>query len=810
MFHVKKPYLSSSRFLIFGVVLILFLFWYFIDAWGKAATRPWQVVSVLQEMAQTRVLTGIPGLPLSVTEPIYFVQQYWLPNAVILPTLWWRAAGLLIGLIWFSMAYGFFQWGKRYFGLWTIFLASSFFCFRWEIMWNSTYSMLTFWFVMGVGLYTYAIQHNWISQGKKVALALGALVLVSILWHGVQVKEPLAVLWGYGSLWLFLLAVWFIVWSAPTILSFLFSVILTNAEKGKSSWPALFGLTGIYLINILWLYALEAKWVDPSWVGLKPSHLFFVSLLTGGWYFSQQHQQKAEHRFPIWIGLGGAAATLGLLFWSELAWLDAWTEALAEWMTIALFWMGVAYVVHIVINFYQPIQAGLSVVKIWHQPRRIPWLLPQLGGIVACIVTISFKNGYTLDQAIAGMYFQQADYHQAAGETNLAETLYREGIQHDPYGWKGNYSLGMWAKKNQQTELAAQYFNRILQKNQEPAAAVAMAQSLAAENMFFDGLFVLQKAVRKNPDARIMTQLAYMFGQSKAWDSVQIYTERAYRLKPNRDVERTNFLAGSVQGWSKPEWEPQKTKISQGEMANWTAYARLTKQQFLFDPDTTQPQGVDRFAWVFNQALIPNAPLHAPQTWGTGMPGWEMHQRELTFARAHQAFQHGSKKEGLDILRRIILSNGANTPSLFLYTYASWLAEEGAWVRFQEDVMPWLTAEQRTQVLLGPSWEERQQKQLQTWRKEKLDAEKTSEKYPFNESILLEMVDILIKTQGKEVAYRYLVQALDYYDAPTRWWEKYVELAQSQGLNSYVMEGLDEIKKRDTERYRTLVKQYNL
>lgn len=812
MFHVKKRYFSSSTrsvFIFCGSVFFSLIVWIGAKQWGNALTRPWNEVSVLQTLDQSTVLESVPGLQLSITQPIYYVNQYWLPNAIVIPTLWWRLAGITTWIIWLMVAYGLIRWGRRYFGVWTLFLAGTFISFRWEMMWQSTGSSLVFWFIAGVGFYTYAIQHDWISQGKKLALFLGALVLLASTWYGAQVAEPLAILWGYGSLWVFILALWFILWVAPTLLSGMFSLVFQNTEKGKSSWPVLLGLTTVYAVNIIWLYALEAKWIEKTTIWIEPIHVWFISLLSGGWYFYTSHQQKAEHRFPIWIWIGGALAVLSIFVWSEVAWLDAWKEALSEWIAVTFFWMPIAFLIHLGINFFQPIRQGLNITTIWHQPRRIPWILPQLGGIVACFVTISFKNGYTVDQAIAGMYFQQADYHQAAGETAVAETLYRQGIGHDPYGWKGNYSLGMLARKNQATDLAANYFNRALQKSAEPAAAIALAQSLEAENMFFDGIFTLQKAVQKNPDARIMTHLAYLFGKAKAWDSVQAYSNAAYQLAPTRDVEKTNFVASMIQGLVKPlQEESVNPTASIGEKANWAAWARLKGKTLAFEPDTTQPQGVDRFAWVFNQALMNPATRQSPQTWGVGAPGWEIHQKELTFARAHEAYSLGSKKEGLDILRRIIQSAGAEVPTLFLFTYADWLAKEGAWARFQTDVMPLLSPDLRIQIIPGKPWEEVQQKQWVAWQKTNQEAEQAFENYPFHEEIIRASVDKLSKTKGKEIAYRYLVQALDYYDAPVSWWEKYVELASSQGLATYAKEGLDEIKKRDQERYRLMSQKY--
>ena len=74
--------------------------------------------------------------------------------------------------------------------------------------------------------------------------------------------------------------------------------------------------------------------------------------------------------------------------------------------------------------------------------------------------------------------------------------------------------------------------------------------------------------------------------------------------------------------------------------------------------------------------------------------------------------------------------------------------------------------------------------------------EETWNQYPFNERIILDQVNQMIKKQGKDKAYRYLVRALDFYDEPIAWWEKYVELANDLGLSSYPKDGSEEIKKR--------------
>lgn len=799
MFHVKKSHFSINsirQFLPYALIVMGFGVMLVSSLWGSEYTKIWQSLSILKETGVSRVLPGTLGFQPQWEEPVYYVQQIWLPTAVTVPTWIWQVAGISLWILWFGFAYAFLSKGKSYFGLWMVFLALSFFCFRWEVVWNTTNPYVYFGLVFIIGLFSHGLVHGWISVGRQLGLAIMAFLLFSVSLYLGKSKEPLATMWGYGSLWLFGMALWFIAWSGPTLLAGMYSLIFQNSEKGKSNWKTLVLIFTIYAINLLWMYAHEVKWIEDSTPWLAPIHLWAISCFSGWWFWNQKGGQNAPHHFSRIMWIAGFLSVVLIYSWSELAWLDAWKEVLSEWITISFFWMGLAYLLHLLVNFFQPIQAGINITPIWQQPRRFPWLLTQLGGIVACFVTLSFKNGYTVDQAIAGSLYQQADYHHQVGEETVAETLYREGLVYDPYGWKGNYSLGMLARKHQDPTLAATYFQRITQKNAEPSAVIALAQSLESENLFFEGVFGLQKAIQKKPDARVMTQLAYLFDRANLQDSANYYRSMAYEWAPEQSVEKSNYLISWIDQGKLPSVQPPQSPLTIGEKANWMALAKVHDQSWVFEPDTTLPRGVDRFAWVFNQVTTAKEKFWDPTSWERGAPGWELFQKELVYAKAVHLYNLGYRREGIDVMQRQIISATDSIPNLFLFQYGTWLVEQGAWGPFQKNVFPRLSQSQQGKIKTIEAWKRKQKEQWEEWRGRSLSPEETWNQYPFNERIILDQVNQMIKKQGKDKAYRYLVRALDFYDEPIAWWEKYVELANELGLSSYAKDGLEEIKKR--------------
>ncbi|TVT41884.1 hypothetical protein FNT36_10715 [Hymenobacter setariae] len=347
----------------------------------------------------------------------------------------------------------------------------------------------------------------------------------------------------------------------------------TQAERPESRY----GLLPLVLASALYLGALgfyywtngEAKVLFG--LRLDPLVLLLPAVLAGGLGLPQRLPSYgawlpyAAARPLYWLLTAGAAGALSY----ALATVNTpLLSAARSFTTLALLWLGAAFLLYVLINFGSLLQQRLRVYRVVFEPRRLPFFTVYLLGLAAILLTQLRASWPLLDQVEAGQYNLLGDLARQQSETRpddlplalLAERYYAEsGDVLDRFNRTAQLGRAALYRFRDQRQNELNALRRALLVRPDEKLTLRLAALYAGPSDFFEGLDVLRKGRRDFPGSVALTSdLAQLFTQSALTDSVAFYLDKAEKLAPKSYASQTNQLAFLTQ----QNLLPAATKLS--------------------------------------------------------------------------------------------------------------------------------------------------------------------------------------------------------------------------------------------------------
>jgi hypothetical protein len=396
---------------------------------------------------------------------------------------------------------------------------------------------------------------------QKRVLLFGALVVALvglIFWKtNLSPQETVLQLAAYatpgGAVLVALLVLWVGVENIRALLWF-----NTQAERPEGR----FGLLPLVATSALYLGTLAFYYWNGGEIkllfGLRfdPLVLLLPAVLAGGLGLPQRLPSYgawlpyAAARPLYWLLTAGAAGALGYAFATVNTPL---LTAARDFSAQALLWLGVAFLLYVLINFGSLIQQRLRVYRVVFEPRRLPFYVVYILGLAALGLTQLRMSWPLLDQVEAGQYNQLGDLTRQQSETRpddlplalLAERYYAEsGDVLDRFNRSAQLGRAALYRFRDQRQNELNALRRALLRQPDEKLTLRLAALYNSPTDFFEGLDVLRQGRRAYPrSAALTSDLAQLFTQSALTDSVAFYLDRAERLAPGDYTSQTNQLA---------------------------------------------------------------------------------------------------------------------------------------------------------------------------------------------------------------------------------------------------------------------------
>ncbi|MBJ6145222.1 tetratricopeptide repeat protein [Hymenobacter sp. BT559] len=371
----------------------------------------------------------------------------------------------------------------------------------------------------------------------------------------------------------------------------------TQAERPESRY----GLLPLVLASALYLGALAFYYWSNGEVkllfGLRldPLVLLLPAVLAGGLGLPQRLPSYgawlpyAAARSLYWLLAAGAAGALGY----ALATVNTpLLSAARSFTTLALLWLGAAFLLYVLINFGSLLRQRLRVYRVVFEPRRLPFFTVYILGLAAIGLTQMRASWPLLDQVEAGQYNLLGDLARQQSESRpddlalalLAERYYAEsGDVLDRFNRTAQLGRAALYRFHDQRQNELNALRRALLVRPDEKLTLRLAALYAGPSDFFEGLDILRKGRRDFPASVALTSdLAQLFTQSALTDSVAFYLDKAEKLAPKSYASQTNQLAfltqqGLLPAATKLSAQMKPTAKEPALRSNQTLLALLTK-----------------------------------------------------------------------------------------------------------------------------------------------------------------------------------------------------------------------------------------
>jgi hypothetical protein len=400
------------------------------------------------------------------------------------------------------------------------------------------------------------------------------------------------------------------------------------------------GLLPLVLASALYLGVLGFSYWAGGEVkllfGLRfdPLLLLLPAVLAGGLGLPQRLPSYgawlpyAAARPLYWLLTTGAAGALGY----ALATVNAPLLAAARtFTTLALLWLGAAFLLYVLINFGSLLRQRLRVYRVVFEPRRLPFFTVYLLGIAAILLTQLRASWPLLDQVAAGQYNLLGDLARQQSEARpddlplalLAERYYAEsGDVLDRFNRSAQLGRAALYRFRDQRQNELNALRRALLVHADEKLTLRLASLYTGPSDFFEGLEVLRKGRRDFPaSAALTSDLAQLFTQSALTDSVAFYLDKTEKLAPKSYASQTNQLAfltqqGLLPAATKLSAQFKPTDTEPALRSNQALLALLTNTPYT--PTATngsQLLGEASFAALYHDALRVAQRGGATSTW---------------------------------------------------------------------------------------------------------------------------------------------------------------------------------------------------
>lgn len=817
LFWKKWKPLEKILFVLLSLLLLVVfcgsvMFWWN----GNSNILDWNTISELKHFLAPADSFSDGILTLTTNESIYYVKEYYLPSgvAVYQNVAYAFVAVLLLGISLVLSA--LLQQKSSWFLLAIVLLGAILLSFRLEIIFNHTHQaafLLSFFLVAGVAYYF----NSWSKRTNAtftfpVFVVLFALFIGVLLYLGIQPK-PLLAAANYGLLTCVGVLLIFVFFVSHEILAALVVILTSNTVQKKNQLRPFLVAGGIYLLNILLVYLENSQRIEGNGVIIAPVFLYGISLFLGFWgtrRFFQQTEQMSFQQSGVWLYLGGAfisTATLGYLYATAN---DSLIEFVEDYIAIAHLVVGVVFFVHLIINFWQPFQQGLAVHKVIYKPVRSKLILARLVAVFGIVLVFSLKSYFSVQQLLAGNNNAIADYHLAIGDLPVAEAYYKQSLSLEPLNFKANYSLASLANSQGNLVNAGFYFKQATLKKANDYAYIGLSQSLIQEDLFFDGLFILQEAARKLPkNARIQTNLGYLFDKTKALDSSFVYRTKALEHCQECGVERANLLAFWLENAKINKLDSVQNAIPTNNYLSAKANASAIKKRLATKAEKQRDflpsdslLGVAAFAQLFNEVTnlkndrnFTEKALKSIQLKTENAGFYD----DLLYARAKQNYYFGDKRQAIQQLAYLAADSTKNIHAT-ASTLGIWLLQEGVYNKalpYFKKVGDEATLQKLQETAFVEGIEDRQLQEATEATKQPITLEnydKLLQKAPFNPFLIEKIATFLLTQKQPEKAYQLVFDAVQVNDKNARLWQLYSLLSLQIGLKDYAEDGLQQVK----------------
>jgi hypothetical protein len=775
----------------------------------------WDVYSELNQKLIDNQPFFFQNLQFSSSSNLLYITERYLPSIASVPK-WAFYFLLLSGLSGISLLLtGFSRLQGIQFFVGLLFLAILLISMRFENLFTVTHN----WYFLGIFGIIGGIQYLFNSFIKNkptyYILLVWAAVWVSILilfYKFANINEPLLSIAAYGLGGMFILTGVFVFFTAHEAFRGMVWFISQNAQKGKSSVPAYFAVSFIFILNLLLIYFENTKTLDASALIMAPLFLFFINTVLGLWGLKKYIDQTEAFSFKqigLWIYLGGAIIAAGTVSFIYISGNDPFQELFEDLISIASLVMSLCFFVHVLMNYFQLFKQGLAVHKVIYKSPFSKLFLARTAGFFAIIFLFSFKNYYSYYQFQAGQNNAIADFHLAEGDNKMAETFYKSAANYDRFNHKSNLSLASMALEVGDKVSAGFFYNQSIQKIPNAYAYAGLSSCLENEDLFFESIFELNKGIKNFPENhRLYTNLAYLQAKARQTDSVFLNLDNAAKLCKKCGPEQSNLLAFWIEN-GKKEFIAEKTASIipldyEAFIANKAAINLLTQNEsnaFVPKLFTDSALNVSQLAYVLNVSLnnktikgIPSSTLKSLAI----NPYNEPFSEALNYALANQNYFRGEKKEGIKSWYNLANSKSKNS-KMYQQNLGLLLFKEGL---FSKSLVELEKAGDVASVKLIKSQnlskgveEALQKKGIELENGLSLaNYKERIQKAPLNPYFLSKTADFLVQNNKAKEAYNLVFYATDLVEHPLIWKANF-KAALALFQYEYAAECLQKLKK---------------
>lgn len=798
-----------------GVLLVILLSGYAVWGWinGPENIFAWDIITELKEKAVQTPALYFDKFSFSATTPLWYVTESYAPSPLKVNGV---AYALLLGGILAGVSLilaGLSRLRGAWFLAGALLLGGVLSSFRLESIFlvNRNWPFLVA-FALAGGAYfltnVYARKLD-IMKTSLIWLAVWLVFLAGVKGLSV-INEPFLSVSAFGVTAALVIAFIFIFLVSHEILAALYTLVSQHSEKGKNSLPQVLVVTAVFLVNAVLIYLENARRIDKSGFVIPPLLLYIFSLIAGLWGFRSLSGQRGWFSFQgvgAWIYLGMALVTTAITGMAYATANTPLTELLEDYISIAFLSVGLCFFVHVALNFWPMIKAGMPFHKVIYKPPFSPLLLARVGAVFVMFFLFSLKNQFSWFQLRSGISNAIGDFYLEEGDLKSAEAYYKSAANYDLNNVRSNLSLASIAAQAGDRLSATYFYQQAGARTPNTVSLIGKSRSLEQQDMFFDAVFILKEGIRQFPDDhRLYTNLARLQARAGMTDSVLLNLDRALQLCKNCGPENVNFLAFWIDNGRPEKLAEMRDLAGRPEgysfLANCAAIDRLTGAETVLEkfgvaPDSSLDMG--RAAYLLNamsnastrnEAKIDAASLLAFQKNPLNDPLYE----QLSWAYAHQKFYRENKTEGIRQLVSLAESSSKLAP-LYNQNLGLWLMREGA---YSEALKRLEKAGDTASVRLlsGADLKAQMNEQLKAQANDlarELTLENREEllkKAPLNPWFLVKVADLLSKNGKGLEAYNTLFYALEFLPDSPVLLSAYIRKALDLSMTEYAEDAL--------------------
>lgn len=465
-----------------------------------------------------------------------------------------------------------------------------------------TFLLLTFYFHSfnrnvnyGVRLLTYLV----VEAGFIYWALTGSVINnteVTMLSHGMAVPMLLVGI--------------FILLTGQTLpLGILYLITSKNDGRGSGSPKNFYGLFGIYLFNLLYAFVHQFFYLDLGLFYLHPFVMMPLSSVLGIWLMGLKeplyNKIMVFEPTAAFLHLGVSIIALISVAFAFAVDLEPLISVYSGVISIVYIAMGFAFMIYIVINFYDILRQELAVHKVVFQPKQLNFLMGWTVGIVLIVVFAAMTNFGQKRKAFSAYYILQGDMERLNEERFLAQEYYKIADTYSP-SHRTAFSRASLAMIEGNSTAAAILLKDATRRRALPQTFVGLSDYYLQEKNTFEAVFVLEEGLKTHPQSKqLHNNIALLYHKTGLTDSALTILREGIEKGEDTEMLRSNLFALISQ--SDPENEFVKQYLGEGARGedNYSA-AAANRMAFLNTQSIVA-------AFPFNEMALEDSVLQTPE-----------------------------------------------------------------------------------------------------------------------------------------------------------------------------------------------------